>query len=367
MKRFIPVLAIFLAFTCTLAPVDAYAKKFGGSKSFGKSFKTAPTQKSLFKSPSNSQKPAGQSGQKSSTQQNQTANSQGQPQNKRGMFGGIAGGLLGGMLAGSLLGSLFGGGMGGAASGLGMILNLLMLAGIVFLGLKLFRSWKSKQQGQYQTSPNSNWSSQSNSHNTSQNSNNFNNSFRNNGADSSQQDADFSSPSSAYSSSSDTGSDWGDTAFRKDGAHQTQKQTLEQSQASDSGFGGTSDVPFELPPEFDINGFLSRARDHYRKIQESWNSGDMSTIEEYVSPDLFAHLNKERQTLTGDQHTEVMYVDAEIVRAQYMYGKAELSLQFTGRYRDNVERVEEKITDIWHLEQIKPNAPWLIVGIEYAE
>ncbi len=61
-----------------------------------------------------------------------------------------------------------------------------------------------------------------------------------------------------------------------------------------------------------------------------------------------------------------MYVDAEIVRADYNANKAELSLQFSGRYRDAVEGIEEDITDIWHLERdlTVPNAPWLIVGIQ---
>ena len=61
-----------------------------------------------------------------------------------------------------------------------------------------------------------------------------------------------------------------------------------------------------------------------------------------------------------------MFVDAEIVRADYDASKAQLGLQFSGRYRDTVEGVEEDITDIWHLERdlTTPNAPWLIVGIQ---
>ena len=77
-------------------------------------------------------------------------------------------------------------------------------------------------------------------------------------------------------------------------------------------------------------------------------------------------LKDERAKLSGDQHTDVMYVDAEIVRADYDANKAQLSLQFSGRYRDAVEGIEENIEDIWHLERdlTVPNAPWLIVGIQ---
>ena len=67
-----------------------------------------------------------------------------------------------------------------------------------------------------------------------------------------------------------------------------------------------------------------------------------------------------------DPQTDVMYVDAEIVRADYDASKAQLSLQFSGRYRDAGEGIEENIEDIWHLERdlTTPNAPWLIVGIQ---
>ena len=85
-----------------------------------------------------------------------------------------------------------------------------------------------------------------------------------------------------------------------------------------------------------------------------------------MSPSLFEDLKAERSKLDGDQHTDVMYVDAEIVRADHDGSKAQLSLQFSGRYRDSAEGIEEDITDIWHLvrDLTSDIAPWLIVGIQ---
>ncbi|MCG6282923.1 hypothetical protein K6U46_16895, partial [Vibrio diabolicus] len=80
----------------------------------------------------------------------------------------------------------------------------------------------------------------------------------------------------------------------------------------------------------------------------------------------FEDLKAERAKIDTDPQTDVMYVDAEIVRADYDANKAQLSLQFSGRYRDPSEDLEENIDDIWHLERdlTTPNAPWLIVGIQ---
>jgi predicted lipid-binding transport protein (Tim44 family) len=151
---------------------------------------------------------------------------------------------------------------------------------------------------------------------------------------------------------------------------QRQQQTHQQfdTQSANGGFGTSahSDVPHNYPPGFDQPAFINGAREHYRIIQGAWNHNQLETIREYVSASLYADLELERSRLDGDQHTDVMYVDAEVVRADYDASKAQLSLQFSGRYRDAVEGIEEDITDIWHLERdlTTPNAPWLIVGIQ---
>lgn len=134
---------------------------------------------------------------------------------------------------------------------------------------------------------------------------------------------------------------------------------------SSSGFTASS-IPFNLPPGFNMNGFLAGAREHYRTLQDAWNKNDLVKIQEYVSPELYNDLRTERATLDGDQHTEVLFVDAELVRADHNASSAEVSIKFTGRYRDTHEGVEEPLTDIWHLQRdlTRPDAPWYIIGIE---
>lgn len=135
-----------------------------------------------------------------------------------------------------------------------------------------------------------------------------------------------------------------------------------------SGSGGftASSIPFNLPAGFDMNGFLAGAREHYRTLQDAWNKNDLAKIQEYVTPELYNDLRAERATLQGDQHTEVLFVDAELVRADHNASEAEVSIKFSGRYRDTHEGVEEAITDIWHLQRdlTRPDAPWHIIGIE---
>lgn len=135
--------------------------------------------------------------------------------------------------------------------------------------------------------------------------------------------------------------------------------------SSGGGFTASS-VPFNLPAGFDMTAFLAGAREHYRNLQDAWNKNDLAKIQEYVTPELYNDLRAERATLDGEQHTEVLFVDAELVRADHTATHAEVSIKFSGRYRDTHEGVEEPITDIWHLERnlTQPGAPWYIAGIE---
>lgn len=290
MKRIFSIVAL-LMFTVAVTPI-AEAKKFGGGKSFGKSYKTAPA-----------------------PTQNQTTNTStiGKDQTtKSSSKKGLMGGLLGGLLAGGLLAAFFG----GAFEGI-QFMDILIIGLIAFLIFKLMRGMLAAKQGSM------------NQH---------------------RQQPAFGGNSSKF--------------------EQPNTQNFEQQPNTNTGgfggFGAQADVPHNYPPGFDQAGFVNGAREHYRILQGAWNHNQLDTIEEYVSASLLEDLKAERAKLDGEQHTDVMYVDAEIVRADYNANKAELSLQFSGRYRDAVEGIEEDITDIWHLERdlTVPNAPWLIVGIQ---
>ncbi|NHH99894.1 Tim44 domain-containing protein [Oceanimonas sp. MB9] len=280
MRKLLALFTLVFAVGLTATAFDAEARKMGGgSRSVGKSYKTAPAQ------------PAQQN-------INNTAGSQAQPKAKKsGLMGGILGGLLAGGLFAWLLGS-------GAFEGF-QFMDFLLIAGLAIGAVFLLRALKGSKARQQPQQP---------AYNGPQR---------------------FEAPQSAPAT------------------------------GATGGFGQT-DVPFSLPPGFDMQAFLQGSREHYRTLQQAWNQNDLEKMREYMSPELFAELSRERASLSGDQHTEVMFVDAELVRADHTSYQAQVSLKFSGRYRDSVENVEQDINEIWHLERdlTQANAPWLIVGLE---
>lgn len=285
-KLFSVCLLAFATFSLAMSPI-AEAKRFGGGKSFGKSFKTAPAPKK--------------------TQQNtDSINKSGTTQTPK--KSGLMGGLMGGLLAGGLLAAFFG----GAFEGI-QFMDILIIGLVAFFVIRMLRGMLGQKA------------------------------------------ASMNQHREAYSGP------------QNQGFKESAQQPFQQPNTA-GGFGASakSDVPHNYPPGFDQTAFINGSREHYRILQGAWNHNELHTIKEYVSDSLYADLVEERASLDGEQHTDVMFVDAEIVRADYDANKAQLSLQFTGRYRDAAEGIEEDINDIWHLERdlTIDNAPWLIIGIQ---
>lgn len=278
--------AMIFAVSLVASPV-VEAKKFGGSKSIGKSHQTAPAQPAATNTPITA--PAGAPG-------------------KKGMMGG----MLGGLLAGGLLAALF---MGEGFENI-QFMDILIMALVAFVLFKIVRTlMASKVSAQ---------------------------------------------PRPAYA-----GAGQPNPNLQRQQAEQT--GFASSANSGSNGFAqAASTVPFHLPVGFDLPSFLEGARSHYKTLQVAWNENDLSKIQEYVSIELFNELSNQRRELVGEQHTEVMFLDAELVRATHNANLAEVSVKFSGRYRDTFEGVEEDIKEIWHLERnvTQANSPWLIVGIE---
>ena len=306
MKKLWMILAILLTFTLTMEAAEA--RRFGGGKTFGRTYQTAPAQPSSAGAAAQRQQA---SGLPSSPTAAPAARTPGR---------GLMGGLLGGLLVGGLFAALF---AGGAFHGL-QLMDVLLMALLAWVAIKVIRSLR---QGGAQTG-------------TAQ-------------------------PAYAHA-----GAAAGAAAAARQSAPPVfgSRQAAAEAPAASSlsAVAASPAVPFNLPLGFDTPAFLTGATEHYRILQDAWSRNDLAKIREYVTPELYADLQAERATLPGEQHTEVMTVNAELVRADQQFGEAEVSIRFSGRYRDTVEVVEEDFTDIWHLmrDYSKDDAPWHITGIE---
>ncbi|RZU44990.1 putative lipid-binding transport protein (Tim44 family) [Fluviicoccus keumensis] len=230
---------------------------------------------------------------------------------------GLMGGLLGGLLVGGLFAALF---AGGAFNGL-QFMDILLIGVLAFIMVKLINAWRLRRNAT-PTAP--------------------------------------QRPAPTQPVLAGTGS-----------GPQVKVPSLFESMGGATASttpvrASTPDIPFKLPLNFDTPAFLSSAKDNYRLLQDAWNRNDLTKLQQFAAPELFNELRNERAALTVAPQTEVLSLDAELGRATQMFGVAEISVRFSGRYRDVSEGVEEDFVDVWHLERdcTQDNTPWVITGIQ---
>ncbi len=119
------------------------------------------------------------------------------------------------------------------------------------------------------------------------------------------------------------------------------------------------EIPFRLPPGFNIADFLMKMRDYYCQLQQKTKKTACNLF--YVSPQLQEKLwsiVSEYQQFKGVQPPK----DIRVVRASYNHYMAEVSVAFL----HPTQMHNLYMREIWHLERdlLTPKSCWIIVDIE---
>lgn len=290
---FVTLMAVFLI-TLPIAEL-AEAKRFGGGSSFGKSFTSKKSQSA----------PA----QKQSSATNSTAQKNAAGTTKRSGFGGMMAGLLAGGIFGALL-------FGGAFDGI-QFMDLLLIAGVIFIVYKIFSMRKQSQPQQQPSYANGPQQYEIKPHNE---------------------------------------------PMQREAAPE-QKEEFKPMPSFSSGWGEANDI--KLPSWFNQEAFLEGSREHFVKLQKAWDENNWEEIQTYTAPEMYNLLKEERAKSPDHQKTEVVSVMAEL--ANFTDGKDEVivSINFYGWLKENSEETAE-FNETWHLSRDMrvENGDWYIVGIQ---
>jgi predicted lipid-binding transport protein (Tim44 family) len=287
--KILSAFVIALLAAVVLVPPEAEAKRFGGGMSLGKQYsapRAAPQRQVQQAAPARSQAAA----------------------NPAASGGSRWLGPLAGLAAGGLLAALF---FGDAFEGL-QVMDLLLIAGLIFGGVMLFRAMR---RG--------------------------------------------STPSPAAAGA--YGGPQGDQGPVGDF---TMPPTVGSAAPAD--LAGED----EAPGWFDGPGFVEGAKTHFIRLQAAWDEADFRDIREYTTPQLFAELKRERERLEGErQLTEVVTLDAELLGVRREDDVAVASVAFSGLIREEESGTANRFREIWHVQHPwgSREGDWLITGIQQAE
>jgi predicted lipid-binding transport protein (Tim44 family) len=147
--RWLAVLAALIIVAPSLADARAGAGTGSGSRGSRTNTAPAPTQTAPTAKPvERSTTPQSQPQAQPQQQQAQRPGSAPQPGGffaRNPFLSGLMGGMLGAGLFGMMFGGGFGGGLAGGAGFLGLLLQVLLIGGLAYLGVRLFRAWSASR------------------------------------------------------------------------------------------------------------------------------------------------------------------------------------------------------------------------------
>lgn len=309
MNKKIGILAtLCLTMTLLMAGIqEAQAARFGGGKSFGgRSSYSTPYKRST--SPSASR----QSTSRSASQQQAAAQNQAARQSwaKRG---GLMG-MLGGLALGGLLGSLF---FGGAFEGINFM-DILLFAGIAYLAMRLLGAKSRQSQPAMGT---------------------------------------------AYSRNSQE-----DYDTRGDYGHNAPSAAGFDTDVMFGKNGGAAPAAADIPADFDQTAFLSGAENAYRYLQAAWDKADLAAIRGLTTDKVFAEIQQQLRESGGDNQTEVLKINSELLDVREVGSELEASVLFDCILRENAGNTEQ-VREVWHFTKpmSSKQTKWHLDGIQQLE
>ena len=267
-KIFLTLFIAIISFGLLLT--DANAKRFGGGKSFGYN-RSASSNNASRAAPAAAAKPASSASR---------------------WLGPLAGLAIGGMLASLFMGHGLGTG----------ILSWLMIAGVIFLGWRLFSRMRTPMrnmnmnQATLQTEPN---------------------------------------------------------------------RVINDAPYTSSTLHDTSAQQPQNLASFEEAAFLRQAKTTFIRLQAAYDNKDLLDIREFTAPQVFAEIQMQIQE-RGDEpnQTDVLNVDAELLDFDLASHNMTASVRFSGLIREQQGIPPESIKEVWHFSKDKISQNWLVAGIQ---
>jgi predicted lipid-binding transport protein (Tim44 family) len=135
---------------------------------------------------------------------------------------------------------------------------------------------------------------------------------------------------------------------------------------SAAGFGSDAPAPDQnwfIPADFDTNRFLQEAKAQFVSIQKVWDSGDLTQMRNFLTDDLLKELQAQLSGRVGENHTEVVLLNAEMLGIEKVTDGHLASVRFSGMLREQAGAEAFRFEEVWNL--FKPEqGGWLLAGIQ---
>jgi predicted lipid-binding transport protein (Tim44 family) len=117
--------------------------------------------------------------------------------------------------------------------------------------------------------------------------------------------------------------------------------------------------------DFDQDAFLMNAKKYFVRLQEAWDRGDLSQLQEFATQQMFDELKQDLQARSGANRTEVLTLDAELLGVETANDSYLASVRFSGMIREQSDSAAESFVEVWNLTKpVSGSGGWVLAGIQ---
>lgn len=121
-----------------------------------------------------------------------------------------------------------------------------------------------------------------------------------------------------------------------------------------------------VPADFDRDGFLASAKQHYIRLQQAWDAADLNSLKTFTTSEMFEALSAElQQRGMAPNKTEIVTLDATLLDLEETPTEYVASVEFSGLVREETWGGASPVREAWNL--VKPrdgSSGWQLAGIQ---
>ena len=154
-------------------------------------------------------------------------------------------------------------------------------------------------------------------------------------------------------------------AMQAYGAAAGAREALEPTLGPGWGASAASADRGRYPPGFDPGPFLGEAKQQFRRLQEAYDRADRQLLDDVTTPQMQAEIARDLATRGAHVPTEVVALDADVVKVVQEGVRYVASVRFRGMLREDGAPAPQPFEELWHL--VKPvdgSTGWLLAGIQ---
>lgn len=132
---------------------------------------------------------------------------------------------------------------------------------------------------------------------------------------------------------------------------------------------GSSATAANIPPGFDVEGFVRQAKLNFVRLQAANDAGNMDDVRAFTTPEMFAEIQLEYQERgKAVQQTDVVQLNAGLLDVSTEGNRQIASVRFYGSIRESAAAAPEAFDEVWHLiRPVDGSSGWVIAGIQQSD